>query len=192
MRREACASASASASPAARWAAGPGKARRGEARQSARTRTQGALTTKISENYHRRRCHQYGGQERRRCRAVPPRAVWSRSISLAVLGRSAGEPSRKLTVCHRTKQLRVQRVSTSSRKDSKFSLTWSKLTIVRVRALCKRQYGRSNCEGSNAALCCALQLRIATPRVTRVFTLRDSCLWYFRVPSPGLPLLIPV
>jgi len=24
-------------------------------------RTQGALTTKISENYHRRRCHQYGG-----------------------------------------------------------------------------------------------------------------------------------
>jgi len=38
-------------------------------------RTQGALTTKISENYHRRRCHQYGGHEGQRCCAIAPHIV---------------------------------------------------------------------------------------------------------------------
>ncbi|KAL6442758.1 hypothetical protein ACFW04_002676 [Cataglyphis niger] len=73
-----------------------------------RRATQGALTTKISENYHRRRCHQYGGHERR-CRSIASRVTEGRSI--------------------------VQEY---------------------FEALCKRQYGRSNCKGSNAALCCAL------------------------------------
>ncbi|KAL0116880.1 hypothetical protein PUN28_010035 [Cardiocondyla obscurior] len=73
------------------------EARCGEARKVRPSvlprRTQGALTTKISENYHRRRCHQYGGRpcdttmpvegsaclpDTTRTARVPPRSVHPR------------------------------------------------------------------------------------------------------------------
>lgn len=88
--------------------------------------------------------------------AVPfaSRTTEERSVARAIFRAPPTDRIYKVDSPARHRRIELcARCRTGRREASKYS---HKPTFVRVRALCKRQYGRSNCEGSNAALCCAL------------------------------------